>query len=68
MRSDRSARLILLFFLFLLWFNYPILSIFDRQELWGGLPSLYLYLFLTWLLFIVSIVRIVQSGGKKRIG
>lgn len=66
MHSDRSTRLILLFFLFLLLFNYPILSIFDRQALWWHFPSLYLYLFATWFLLIASIARVVWKGSKKK--
>jgi hypothetical protein len=35
--------------------NYPLLQIFNREPLLGGIPLLVLYLFGVWLLAIVGL-------------
>ncbi len=52
--------LIALFWLFLIVFNYPISSIFDRKELWMGVPVFVIYLFSAWLFMVISLVLIVK--------
>ena len=44
----RSERLIALFIVAFLLFNYPLLSLFAGDTLVFGIPLLYLYLFVTW--------------------
>ena len=53
MNAIKYRRLIGLFLLGGLLFNYPVLSIFNRAVLIGGVPLLYLYLFTAWALLIV---------------
>lgn len=60
MTNSKGARLVALFFLGALLFNYPILSLFNRPILIGGIPLLYLYFFLSWLL-IIALVCIATS-------
>ena len=48
MNAIKTRRLIGLFILGCLLFNYPILSIFNRAILIGGVPLLYVYLFAAW--------------------
>jgi hypothetical protein len=45
----RNERLVALFLLGLLLFNYPLLAMFNHPRLVGGIPLLYLYLFLAWI-------------------
>lgn len=56
----KGARLVALFFLGTLLFNYPILSLFNRNVLVFGIPLLYLYFFISWLL-IIALVCIATS-------
>ena len=53
--SAISRRLFGLFLLGVILFNYPILSIFNLEKFWFGIPMLYLYMFLVWFLLILLI-------------
>lgn len=55
MSSDKAYRLIGLFFLALLAFNFPVLKIFGKGESLFGIPVFYLYIFVVWfgLIFLV---------------
>ena len=53
--SAISRRLFGLFLLGVILFNYPILSIFNLEKFWFGIPMLYLYMFTAWLLLILLI-------------
>jgi hypothetical protein len=61
----KMGRLIALFFLALAMFDYPLLSLFNREALRFGVPLLYLYLFLAWLGFIGLIALSSQPTGKR---
>ncbi|HET7752375.1 MAG TPA: hypothetical protein VFK85_00580 [Anaeromyxobacteraceae bacterium] len=56
----RNERLVALFLLGLLLFNYPILAIFDSPRLVAGIPLLYLYLFLGWIGVIAAAAAILR--------
>jgi hypothetical protein len=49
----RSERLVGLFLLGLLLFNYPLLALFNAPRLVLGVPLLYLWLFAAWAAVIV---------------
>jgi hypothetical protein len=51
--SPRNRRLSALFWLGLILFNYPLLSLFDVPKTLLGIPLLYAYLFGVWLLLIL---------------
>jgi hypothetical protein len=51
--SGRAARLVCLFLMGLLLFNYPVLAIFNVSDRVFGVPALYAYLFSAWLVVIV---------------
>lgn len=53
-------RLLALFAAGWLLFNYPLLALFGRVGAAGGIPSLYLYLFLAWGLLIAAIAVVVE--------
>ncbi len=42
----------ILVFLFL---NYPLLHIFNQDVLWAGIPVLFLYLHVVWILSIIGL-------------
>ena len=56
-----GRRLVGLFLLGLLLFNYPLLHLFNRPILVFGIPVLYLYLFTAWSLIIFLILMISRS-------
>jgi hypothetical protein len=56
----KPQRLIAFFVLFLLLFNYPLISLVNQPLLVGGIPLLYLYLFGTWGLMIVALAWAVK--------
>ncbi len=62
MSDDRvSTRLLLLAALALALFNYPLLSVFDRDALVLGVPLVWLYLFGCWTLLIVLVGLTVRG-------
>ncbi len=60
----RKSRMVALFILGVVLFNYPILSLFNHKLLILGIPVLYLFMFSVWLLFIVLIIYITASRNK----
>jgi hypothetical protein len=63
MPSDKriARRLVGLFLLGALLFNFPLLSLFNRQVLVFGIPILYLYIFAAWSLIIFLVLIISRS-------
>lgn len=59
--SPRNRRLSALFWLGLLLFNYPLLTLFDGAAVVFGFPLLYAYLFGVWLLLILCLALTVRS-------
>ncbi|NBC01928.1 MAG: hypothetical protein GVY15_13860 [Bacteroidetes bacterium] len=57
----KRQRLIALFVLGFLLFNYPVLSLFSVESVVLGLPVLYLYLFCAWGGFVWLLSRIVDA-------
>ncbi len=50
-----AERLLGILILGLVLFSYPILTVFDLKILVGGVPLLYLYVFIAWFTIIVFI-------------
>ena len=63
-RNIRNKRLAGLFILGWVIFNYPILSLFNREIFVFGIPLLYVFLFLGWGLFIVFLAFVTQFRPK----
>lgn len=59
-----NKRLIGLFLMGYLLFNYPLLSLFNLPKFVLGFPLLYVYLFAAWAAFIVLMVLIVHSRPR----
>lgn len=62
-QRDRE-QIVALFVAGALAFNYPILSIFNRFLLPLGIPLLYLYIFLAWLVIIAVLAMVME----RRVG
>ena len=54
-------RLVALFALGCMFFNAPLLGIFDRPVAVWGIPLLYAYVFAAWLLLIAAIAWISEG-------
>lgn len=57
----KIQRLLVLFAFGCLALNYPLLALFSKRFLWYGIPILYFYLFVFWILFILCIAIITES-------
>jgi len=56
----KGQRLVALFLLGVLLFNYPLLSLFTGSERVLGIPVLYLYLFTAWIALIGLMALIIE--------
>ena len=61
MGTERRTRLIALFLLGYLLFNYPLLSLFDLPRMVLGYPLLYGYIFCVWVLLIALVIMVVGA-------
>ena len=61
----KEQKLIFISILFLILFNFPILSIFNTGGNVNGIPTLYMYVFLVWILFIIVIFRVLRKEGRE---
>ena len=59
-----GRRLVGLFLLSVLLFNYPLLCLFNRPILILGMPALYFYLFGFWTLIILLILILSRSKSE----
>ena len=59
--KTNANRLVGLFLLGWLLFNFPLLSLFNRPILVLGIPVLYLYLFLSWSLLIALMLFLSRT-------
>ena len=59
--SKRGPRLLCLFLLGMLVFNYPLLAIFNVNATVYGVPLLYAYLFFAWALLIGLVAWVVEK-------
>jgi hypothetical protein len=57
----KGQRLVALFLLGNLLFNYPLLALFNRPAMLGGIPLLYLYVFGAWALLIALLAFTVEK-------
>jgi len=61
--SLRTYRIVALFLLASLLFNYPVLALFNVGTTAGGVPVLYVYLFAAWAVTIVLAAVVIEGGG-----
>ena len=63
----KGQKLFFLFLLFLVLMGFPVLSIFNIEKLFFGIPVLYLYLFSSWFLLIIFLffaLRKKKTNGQ----
>ena len=58
-----ASRLVAIFTLGWLLFNYPLLVLFGHVGEPGGVPALYLYLFIAWAAIIVLVAVVAERAG-----
>jgi hypothetical protein len=59
--SSVGGKLVLLFVVGALLLSFPILAIFNRPVMLGGIPILYLYLFGLWVAGIAAVFILARS-------
>ena len=57
-----TQRLIAVFLVGLLLFNYPLLALFNRAADTFGIPVLYAYLFGAWAALIALLARVIERS------
>jgi hypothetical protein len=60
-----SHRLVAVFLLGCLLFNYPLLAVLDRFGSIGGLPSSFVWLMAAWFFLIVLMAVIVERSDNR---
>lgn len=60
-KQDRQARLIGLFLLGVLLFNFPILGILGNGEKWGSIPGLFIYIGIAWIVLILLLYWVMRD-------
>ncbi|MDM8518412.1 hypothetical protein QUF64_00080 [Anaerolineales bacterium HSG6] len=61
----RGQRLVAIFIVGCLLFNYPLLQLFSVNNIIGGIPVLYIYVFTAWLALIILMALIIERRDKK---
>ena len=57
----KAQRLAAVFVLGCLLFNYPLLALFNRAELFAGVPLLFIYVYAGWVLLIALLALVVEK-------
>ncbi len=55
-----SQRLAFVFLLGCIFFNYPLLSIFNKSGSFLGMPPLYAWLMLSWIVLIALMAFVIE--------
>lgn len=66
MSDKKIPKLVGLFFLGIVLFNFPIINLFRKDQFVSGFPALYAYFFLVWLVLIIFIARTVRSKQNDK--
>jgi hypothetical protein len=56
----KNKRLVSLFLLGWILFNFPLLSLFNKTVFWFGIPVLYVFIFISWGIIIFLMVLSVH--------
>jgi hypothetical protein len=60
--TARTQRLVALFLLGVLLFNYPLLALFNRAAEAFGVPILYVYVFGAWAVLIALLALVIERS------
>jgi hypothetical protein len=63
--THKIQRLLAICVLFFCILNFPVLTIVNKEVLVKGVPVLYLYFFIIWILMIASIMKIIDSKEEE---
>ncbi len=58
--TNKAERLVAVFLLGVMLFNYPLLAVFNRAVEVMGIPLVYVYIFTAWGLLIALLALIVK--------
>ena len=61
----RNEKLILFALLIIVLLTYPLIAIVNKPFLLMGIPVLYFYIFLVWLIAIVIIKRLADKNNSS---
>jgi hypothetical protein len=61
----KQQKLTLFSVLLLVLFTYPVVSIANRSAMAAGIPVLFLYIFIVWIIAIIVLYRIAERKQKK---
>lgn len=61
MNTRRTTKLIGLFLLGFVLFNFPVIQQFSTPYLIFNVPSLFSYIFATWLVLVIGVARISEE-------
>lgn len=64
MSDKKIPKLIGLFLFGVILLNFPIINLFGKDQLIFGVPALYAYFFLVWLVLIIFIAGVVRKNDK----
>jgi len=64
----RGPKLLFLAVLFGVLLNYPLLTVFDHDGRVGGVPVLYLYVLVTWIVLVALTGWLVRKRGEPEEG
>jgi hypothetical protein len=63
--SIKNKRLVGLFLLGCMVFNYPLLSLFNLKRMFYGLPLFYLYIFTVWSVMIILLIVVTNHSSTQ---
>jgi hypothetical protein len=61
----KRPKLILFSILLMVLFSFPFISLANRAILIAGIPVLYLYIFIVWIIAIIVLYRLADHNSKK---
>jgi len=61
----KRQKLILISILLFIAFTYPIISIVNKSQLVAGIPLLFLYILIVWIIAIITLYRLADRTQKK---
>jgi hypothetical protein len=63
--NGKNKRLVGLFLLGCMLFNYPLLSLFNLKRMLYSLPLFYLYIFTVWSAMIILLIVITNHSSTQ---
>jgi hypothetical protein len=64
--SIKNKRLVGLFLLGCIVFNYPLLTLFNLKRILFSLPLFYLYIFATWSVLILLLIIVTHRSRTQK--